>query len=220
MTGLPEPLTEQAQTIDQVWNVFLIGAAAVGGLIIVLLAITVVRDRRRSDRLPEQVHYRIGLEVAYTAIPLVAIIGLLILTLTSLNSVNAHVDDPDLVVDVEASQWQWQFHYPEGDVTVAKATDTDTDVPQLTLPRGQTVEFQLTSPDVIHSFWVPGFLYKRDVIPGEVQIMQVTVTGEPGVYRAACAEFCGLGHTNMRFTVRVVEPDEFASWLSTSGEQQ
>ncbi len=216
-TGLPTPLTEQAQTIGQVWNIFLIGAAMVGTLIIVLLAIIIVKYRRRSDRLPEQVHYRIGLEIAYTVLPFMAIIGLLTLTLISLHSVDGRVDDPDLVIEIEASQWQWQFHYPDSNVTIVQPTDTD--VPELVLPRGETVEFQLTSPDVIHSFWVPGFLYKRDVIPGEVQTMQVNVTGEPGSYAAACAEFCGLGHTNMRFTVRIVESDEFATWLSAAGEQ-
>ncbi len=205
-SGLPKPLTEQAQTIDQVWTVFLVGAAAVGGLILILLVVIAIRFRRRSERLPEQVHYRIPLEVAYTVIPFMAIAGLLAVTLVSLDSVQRSVPDPDLVVEVEGFQWQWQFHYPDGDVTLSPPADSGT--PELVLPRGRTVEFRLESRDVIHSFWVPGFLYKRDVIPGEHQSMQVAVSGDPGSYPAACAEFCGLG------TPTCGSP--FASWSPTT----
>jgi cytochrome c oxidase subunit 2 len=88
-------------------------------------------------------------------------------------------------------------------------------VPELVLPAGSSVEFQLTSLDVIHSFWIPGFRFKRDVFPGETTSFQVDVSERTGIFEntGVCAEFCGLDHHEMRFSVRIVTPEEFDRWL-------
>lgn len=212
MTGLPTPLSEQGDTIIGVWNIFLMIGAGVGVLILGLVAIIIIRFRRRDDGLPEQVHYKIGLEVAYTLIPLAIIIGLFALTLTSLNDVQRTTADPDLVVDVVAFQWQWEFNYDGTAVTLAQSADGE--APILVLPTDRVVEFRLESRDVIHSFWVPGFLLKRDIIPGRPGTLQVDLNGEPGIYRGVCAEFCGLDHTSMRFQVELMTPADFDTWLN------
>lgn len=216
MSGLPAPLTEQGQAVGDVWRIFLIAGAAVGLLVVGLLTVILFRFRRRADGLPEQVHYRIKLEIAYTVVPLLAVAGLFTITLTSLSRVDATSSQPDLVVDVVASQWQWRFRYPDSGVTVERVGATES--PVLVLPTGSTVEFHLESDDVIHSFWVPGFLVKRDVIPGRPQTMQATVDGPPGRYPGVCAEFCGLDHTSMRFEIEIVEPAGFESWLTAQAE--
>lgn len=208
----PPPLTDQAEDVEAVWTVFLIGAVVVAAVVFALIAWSVVRHRRRDDALPEQVHYNIPAEVAYTVIPLLIVAGLFVITYVSLRAVDESDDDPDLTVDVTAFQWQWQFEYPASGVS---STGVGTRYPELVLPAERTVQFNLTSPDVLHSFWVPGFRYKRDVFPEETMSFQADIGTRTGYWEnsGVCAEFCGLDHHQMRFSVRIVTPDEFEAWL-------
>ena len=112
-------------------------------------------------------------------------------------------------MDVTGLQWGWRFQYPESDVTVVGDAHHP---PTLVLPAGRTIGFDLVSVDVIHSFYVPAFLDKRDVVPGEENRVDVTTT-RPGRFSGLCAEFCGLDHARMGFTVDVVPPSEFEAWL-------
>lgn len=208
------PLTEQAEDLDRLWNVFLVGAAIVALIVAGLIVFVVVRNRGRTG-LPTQTRVHIPLELAYTAVPLLVVIALFAMTVGSLREVDRVDDraDVDLVVDVVGFQWQWQFAYAERGVVV---TGTDQERPELALPAGATVRFDLQSVDVIHSFWIPGFRFKRDMFPGDTTTFQVdvgTVTGswpDTGV----CAEFCGLDHAYMRFDVTVLPPEEFDAWLT------
>ena len=136
----------------------------------------------------------------------------------SVNAIDEVADDPDLTVEVIGFQWQWQFDYPASGVSV---TGTEDELPELVLPTGATVQFDLTSVDVIHSFWIPGFRFKRDVFPGQTQTFQVDVGETTGDWAdtGVCAEFCGLDHHKMRFSVRIVTPDEFASWQQERSEE-
>lgn len=210
--GLPSPLTEQADTIAELWSVFVVISLAVFALIVFLILYVSVRYRRRDDKLPPQTHYRIGIEIAYTVIPLLLIAALFVVTLRTIRTVEATTNSPDLVVDVIGFQWQWQFTYPDSGVVIIG--DDDTDPPELVLPSGSSVRFNLESRDVIHSFWIPGFLFKRDLIPGSPSSFDVDVLDETGFYDSgACAEFCGLYHGRMTFTVRIVTASDFDSWL-------
>lgn len=213
LAGVAPPLTEQAQDIDRVWDLFLVIAAIVGLLVLVLVLYSVVRFRRRDDRLPRQVHYNIPFEIAYTIVPLLIVIGLFAVTFVSVRAIGEVDDENDLVVEVVGFQWQWQFTYPEHGVTVL---GTESEVPELVLPAGAKVRFDLESVDVIHSFWIPGFRYKRDMFPGQSSSFEVDIRDRTGAWpnTGVCAEFCGLDHDTMRFSVRIVDAAEFDEWVS------
>ena len=209
--GIPELLTEQAETAADMWRLFLVLALAVLALVLVLVLYVVIRFRRRDDSLPPQTHYRIPLEITYTVLPLLLIVGLFVVTVRSIDDIDEAISSPDLQVDVVGSQWQWQFTYPDSGVIVG---GDDTERPEMWLPAGSSVRFNLETVDVIHSFWVPGFLFKRDLIPGSPSSFDVDVKQTTGRWTSGvCAEFCGLYHDRMDFAVRVVSPDDFQKWL-------
>lgn len=226
MTGLPDPLTSQGETVGDVYSLFLTLALAVLGFVLVLLAFVVLRYRRRDDRLPSQEQYHVGLEAAYTVIPLLLLVGLFAYTVRTIGSIQSETADPDLVVEVVGFQWQWQFTYVEagvvvvGDQPIEDARTGDQPYPVLVVPADATVRFTLESADVIHSFWFPGFRYKEDAIPGTSNTFEVAVTGEPGLYPGGmCAEFCGAYHARMGFDLEILPSDEFDAWLAAQAEE-
>ena len=171
--------------------------------------------RRRSD--PEEVlkpyHESVPLEIVYTSLPVLIVVFLFVISMRANDRVTAVAPDPSLTVRVEAFAWGWRFAYPDGAEVVSSPSSETTAGPVLMLPQGETVRFQLTSTDTIHAFWVPEFLYKKDAIPGRTFEFDVTPT-EVGTFQGHCAEFCGLNHAYMNFSVRVVTPNEFDSWLA------
>lgn len=207
---VPEPLTTQATDLREIWWIFLIAGGVVALIVYGLLAFAIVRYRRRDDLLPPQVHQRLGIEITYTVIPLLVVAGLVVITLGGISVTEALAAEPDVVVDVTGSQWQWEFEYQATDMTGGGDLH---DVPELVLPVDSTVRFNVTSGDVIHSFWVPGFFFKRDLIPGEVQTFDVNMGDETGTFTGKCAEFCGLEHFAMTFTLRIVSAEEFTDWV-------
>ena len=212
--GAPDPASEQGERIHDLWRYFAAAAVGVGVFVTVLLVYVVVRYRRRSDDIPDQRPYNIPVEVIYTVTPLVIVGVLFGFSVATQLDLEDGPDEPDLRVEVVAFQWDWQFRYPESDLVV---TGTPDEVPELVLPVGRTTRLDLETADVIHNFWVPRFLYKRDMIPGVDNEMDVTPT-EVGVHEGVCAEFCGIDHARMRFRVRVVEQDEFDEWLADASE--
>lgn len=118
---------------------------------------------------------------------------------------------PELTIQVEGVQWHWNITYPDGTAVEAP--------PELVLPVDTPIRFELTSPDVLHSFWVPGFRMKQDVVPGRTTVVDVTPTtlgsfeDDPAM-RLQCAELCGTGHARMRLPVRVVESEAFDSYVA------
>lgn len=213
---LAPPLTEQADDIERVWNGFLIAALVLGVLVVALILFVVVRFRRRDASLPHQRREHIPLEIAYTVVPLVVVSALFAITFATVNAGDVGDDEPDLTVAVTGFQWQWQFDYPNQNPDAAvRVVGSDTEIPVLVLPAGERVRFDLTSLDVIHSFWIPGFRFKRDMFPGQTQSFEVDIGDITGDFpdTGVCAEFCGLDHHKMRFSVRIVTPEEFAAWL-------
>jgi cytochrome c oxidase subunit 2 len=208
--GAPPSATEQGDSFTSTWRVFLYGAIAVALLIWVLVLLAVVRFRRRSDAIPNQRQYNIPFELVYTAIPLVIVAGLFVLTLFAENRFTSLADEPDLRVEVTGYQWGWQFTYVDQDVTV---TSGATEAATLVLPVGRTVRFHLVTRDVNHSFWVPEFLEKRDLIPQVDNEIDVEIV-KPGEWTGRCAEYCGLDHWKMRFAVQAVEGPSFDGWLA------
>ena len=211
--GAPPLLTEQAEDIEQIWDAFFYIALGIGAIVVALLGWVILRYRHRDDVLPVQRHAHIPLEIGYTVVPLLIVVGLFAVTFGSVRAIDELGDDTDLVIEVTGFQWQWQFEYPESGVTVVGDETTDA---ELVLPAGASVRFEMTSVDVIHSFWIPAFRFKRDVIPGIVTRFEVDVGDSTGAFPGAgvCAEFCGLDHHKMGFDVRVVTADEFEAWAA------
>jgi cytochrome c oxidase subunit 2 len=174
---------------------------------------SILRYRRRSDDLPSQSHENIPLEIAYTVTPLLVVAVLFGFTVFTQEQVTGAEEDVDLEVEVVGFQWSWEFRYPDLGVDVESTGETD---PVLVLPVGATVRFDLVAEDVNHSFWVPEFLEKRDLIPRVDNHVDVEVT-RAGEWTGRCAEFCGLKHWSMRFGVRAVPQDEFDQWVRDEG---
>lgn len=209
--GLPESVTEQGDTISGVWRFFFITAAAVGGLVWGLILWSVFRYKRRSDELPKQTLFNIPMEIAYTTVPLVIVAVLFIVSMRATERVVDRVENPDLTVDVTGFQWQWRFEYPDEGVIVVGETDRPA---ELVVPVGATVRVNLTSTDVIHAFWLPEFMVKKDAIPDRVNDFDMNVTRAGTFDSGRCAEYCGLNHDDMRFTVRAVTQSEFDAWVA------
>lgn len=212
---VPQAATTQGAQVQGLYNVFLIAAAAVFILVAALIGWSVFRYRASDadEGLPPQVKANVRLELVWWALPTILVIGLFILTAQVLSRVDARNPDPAVQVTVTGFQWQWRFAYDGTDVVIQGTPDQP---PELWLPVGQPVALTLVSPDVIHSFWVPDFLIKRDVVPGRSNRIDLTID-EAGTYSGQCAEFCGLFHDQMLFSIRAVSPAEFEAWLTTQG---
>src|SRR4029079_2919458 len=141
--------------------------------------------------------YAVPIEVLYTAVPILIVAVLFGLSWRTQDEVDALDGKPAAVIDVLGFQWQWQFKYRGDDVTV---TGLPGRPPTMVLPVRETVRLHLDSRDVIHSFYVPHFLYKRDAIPGVNNVVDIDVT-DPGTYKGYCAEFCGLDHARTQFNI-------------------
>ena len=212
--GAPSPASEQGEQIYDLYRWFFAAAVGVGTFVISLLVYVLVRFRRRNDDVPRQNPYNVPIEVLYTAVPLLIVAVLFGFSVRTELAVNEVSDDPDHVIEVLGFQWQWQFRYSETGLVITGTPESGR--PELVLARGETTRLELETPDVNHSFWVPRFLNKRDLIPGVENAIDVTPT-EAGTYEGVCAEYCGLDHARMLFTVRVVEPDEYDEWLEEEG---
>lgn len=212
--GAPEPVSTEGREILELWRGTHWTAAAVGVVIWALVVFSVLRYRRRNDDLPSQGRENIPLEIAYTVAPLVIVAVLFGFTMVTQQRVTALSDDPDVVVDVTGFQWSWQFDYPEEGVSVLS---DGVGAPRMVLPVGSIVRFRLETTDVNHSFWVPKFLVKRDLIPNVDNEIDVTVV-EAGEWVGRCAEFCGLDHYRMRFEVAAVPEVEYQRWLDQQRE--
>jgi cytochrome c oxidase subunit II len=208
--SLPRGATEQAEEMSTVWAVFFWAGVGVAGIVYGLILWSIVRYRRRTGSPPPQTRGATGWEVTYTLIPVALVIVLFLLTLRAETNVEEPVGDPVSTVRVEAFDWSWRFSY-EGTGVVIFGTPEEP--PQMVLPVGRPVRLVLTSADVIHSFYVPSFLFKRDAIPGRTTTFDLTMR-EPGIYSGQCAEFCGLDHHRMRFSIRAVPSSEFETWLA------
>ncbi|UYG16514.1 cytochrome c oxidase subunit II [Brachybacterium huguangmaarense] len=215
-------VTNQTGRIMHMW-VGSWAALVIVGLIVWALIIwcAIAYRRRKGDTgFPIQLRYHVPLEMIFTLIPVVMIMSLFYFTQRDVASTEDVSAQPDLTVNVVAKQWSWDFNYVDADVhepAGVQSFETGTEgaedsLPVLYLPVNETVEFTLDSRDVVHSFWITDFLYKKDMFPGHTNTFQVTPTKE-GTYRGKCAELCGEYHSDMLFNVKVVSPEEFEQHL-------
>ncbi len=207
--------TSQAAAMSAVWRVFLVAGGIVYAIVAGLIVFALVAYRRRDPRVVQAAHFHqnVPLELAWTIVPLLVVAGLFAVTYAAERHVESVVTPAGEVVRVVGFRWSWRFQYPREHVAIEGLS---TAPPELVLPVGRTTEIRLVSSDVIHSFWVPAFLFKRMAIPGRENVFDFTPTKE-GVFPGRCAEFCGEFHAHMSFVVRVVGEAEYARWLRARG---
>ncbi|HEX9635462.1 MAG TPA: cytochrome c oxidase subunit II [Candidatus Limnocylindria bacterium] len=218
----PDPKTEAAKTVwDLYLIVFIMGATVFVG-VEAFIVFAVLRYRRRDDHLPDQLHGNNMIEMIWTAIPTVIVLVLFVLASIALGAVEARTDHPAVTIEVDGFQWQWEFRYLDGDTdpsndVVVKGSPADP--PVMTLPIDEPVRLILRSRDVIHSFYVPHFLIKRDLIPvpedESLNELELSVT-EVGTYGGQCAEFCGDLHARMTFSVQAMTRADYDAWLAAA----
>lgn len=220
---MPEPVTEVGPEVVSFWNWTWIAALAIGVLVWGLLLWCIFAYRKRDESLPTQFRYHVPLEILYTIVPILMVGAIFGKTVEVQNNMLEMREDPDVVVNVAGKMWSWDFNYINEDVyetgqqaaTLNQGTGgVPETLPTLVLPVDSRVEFILTSRDVIHSFWVPQFLQKLDMVPGRVNAFQVTTTQE-GTFDGKCAELCGAYHSEMLFNVQVVPQAEYDAYIES-----
>jgi cytochrome c oxidase subunit 2 len=222
--GWPVGVTPQAENMRTLWTWSVIAALVVGAITWGAMFWAMIFHRRHpgdDDVPPRQTQYNLPVEIVFTVIPTIIVAVLFAFTVQVQNNVNDLDDAPDLKVDVVAFQWNWQFIYPDtrtpDGVPVTTIGTADT-IPILVLPTNQVVEFTQRSNDVIHSFFVPEFNFKRDVFPmpeknDQRNVWRVEQIQREGAFVGRCAELCGAYHAVMNFEVRALNPDLFARYL-------
>jgi cytochrome c oxidase subunit II len=217
--GFPNPVTEQGKIVVSLWQGSWIAGMLVGCVVWGMIVWAVIFHRQRGNKLPPQVRYNMPIEILYTVIPFVLIAVLFYYTAKDENAIDAIPAHSAVTVNVVGFQWSWQFNYKGQGVTEDGAMWDPTlptsqqHLPLLEIPEGETVNFNLTSPDVIHAFWVPEFLFKRDVIPGHPNHFSITAD-QTGTFTGHCSELCGINHSRMLFTLKIVTPSQYKTWIA------
>lgn len=226
--AMPDPITQQGKRILTLWQGSWIAAWFVGAVVWGLIIWCVIAYRKRGEKVPPQLTYNGPIEILYTVVPIIFIAFLFYFTARDTTDINKLSAKPDVTVQVVGFQWDWQFNYlssadQQTAKTVAQVTGDNAHGKPATLelPAGETIRFQLVSPDVIHAFWVPVFLFKRDVIPGRVNQFEVTIDKDKAghTYIGRCTELCGLNHDQMIFYLKVVDPATYQADLAKMTSQ-
>jgi cytochrome c oxidase subunit 2 len=209
-------VTQQGQQSAELYPIIFGIAVAIFILVEGLIIVIAIRFRRKPGQteLPPQTHGSNVLEIAWTLIPAIVVTVIFVLSMGVLVNANADTADPAVTVDVTGFQWQWQFTYPDLKNTQGQPlsyTGAGKDGPVMVLPVGPTVRIRLHSKDVIHSFYVPQFFRKLDVVPGRTNEFEVNIK-DVGIFGGQCAEFCGLSHNEMYFTVDARSTADFQAW--------
>ncbi|MFG6501809.1 cytochrome c oxidase subunit II [Microbacterium sp. P05] len=224
------PATDRVDMVAGLWVNSWIVLLVVGIVTWSLLLFAVITYRRRKGQsgLPVQLRYNMPIEIFYTVVPLILVLGLFAFTARDQTVLETQYDDPEVSITAYGKQWAWDFQYNGEDDENTDAVwtmgvqaqpdadgnfDADT-LPTLYLPVNKTVQIQLNSRDVIHSFWIIDFLYKKDMYIGRENLWSFTPTRE-GTYAGKCAELCGEYHSAMLFNVKVVSEAEYENYLDS-----
>lgn len=201
---MPVEASAQAIPIDWMWNLQVIAMSFLFALIVVPLFYSLIVFRRKKGETGDGEHFEgnTTLEITWTVIPLFAVLTFAYLGAYSLGETR-RVDPEAMVINVTAQQFAWSFEYPDYGITTK----------ELYLPVDKQVLLSMTSRDVIHSFWVPEFRVKQDIVPGRFTEYRITPTLE-GIYQVRCSELCGASHSYMLAAVEVVPEDRFMNWVA------
>jgi cytochrome c oxidase subunit 2 len=216
-------LTNQVDRVIDLWVVSWIVLLIVGVItwILIIWAAVVYRRRKGQTGLPAQLRYNMPIETFYTVVPLILVLGLFAFTARDQIEIESPLPDPDVSIEVYGKRWAWDFNYLNENVYYAgiqaqelPGGSVDTEVlPKIYLPVDQKVEIKIESRDVIHSFWIIDFLYKKDMIPARTNYWYF-IPQEEGIFRGKCAELCGEYHSLMLFEVHVVSQAEYNRQMS------
>ena len=219
--------TNRTEMVSGLWVNSWIVLLAVGVITWGLMGWAAIAYRRRKGQtgLPVQLRYNMPIEIFYTIVPLILVIGFFAFTARDQTILETQTEDPDVAITAIGKQWAWDFQY-DGETdedtvwTMGVQAQTDADgnvlseLPTLSLPVDKTVKIKLQSRDVIHSFWIIDFLYKKDMYIGKDNYWSFTPTRE-GEFAGKCAELCGEYHSMMLFNVKVVSESEYEDYLAT-----
>jgi cytochrome c oxidase subunit II len=212
--AMPKPITAEGHRVLSLWQGSWIAALFVGCIVWGLIIWCVVAYRKRGESTAPQLAFNLPIEVLYTVVPVIFVAVLFYFTARDETAIDRLSANPDVTVEVVGFQWDWQFNYMSSaddasSKILAQVTgDNAHGAPAtLELPAGKTIRFKLVSPDVIHAFWVPAFLFKRDVIPGRENQFELHIDPDKAgtSYIGRCTEFCGLNHDQMIFHLKVVD---------------
>ena len=216
-------LTNQVDRVIDLWVVSWMVLLVVGVItwILIIWAAVVYRRRKGQTGMPAQLRYNMPIETFYTVAPLILVLGLFAFTARDQIEIESPLADPEVSIEVYGKRWAWDFNYLNENVYSAgiqareiPGGSVDLDLlPKLYLPVDKKVEIKIESRDVIHSFWVIDFLYKKDMIPARTNYWYF-IPQEEGVFRGKCAELCGEYHSLMLFEVHVVSQDEYNRQMS------
>lgn len=220
--GWPQAITPQGEKMRTFWMWAALASLVVGLIVWGLTVWTVSFHRKRKgrDELPRQFQYSTALEVILVVVPLAIVSVLFYFTVTTQDYVLAKVPNPNLTVDVIGFQWNWEFDYhgyttPDGQIV--KTIGSSQEIPLLVLPTNEVIQYDLLSTDVIHSFFVPAFNFKRDVFPDPTKNNQdasfQNSIDKAGSFVGHCAELCGTYHSMMNFEVRSMPQDLFNHYM-------
>lgn len=232
--NLTKGVTEVSNRVYDLHMTIFYICCAIGVVVFGLMFISMIRHRKSKNPKPANFHENVKVEIAWTIIPLLILVGMAIPATTTLIAME-DTSDADVTIQVTGSQWKWHYRYFENDVeffsrlaTQQEQIDNKFDKSEnyllevdrpLVIPTGQKVRFLVTSDDVIHSWWVPDFAVKKDANPGFINETWTKVD-EPGIYRGQCAELCGQDHGFMPVVVIAKEPAEYEKWITELEAEQ
>ncbi len=229
---LPEQAGAEAEKVDTLFQIEFIIISVIFGLVMGLMIHSLLFFRAAPDDMSDGkfIHGNIKLEILWTAAPLVLVLILGVYTAVQLDDISEEKEG-EIGIRVIGQQWNWRFIYPsevffteeefaelDADQQSIILSDGGVSTSELVLVQDQTVRLEMLATDVIHSFWIPEFRIKRDVVPGVETILRYTPI-LPGEYRVRCAELCGLQHWAMYADVRVVDEADYSEWIDRSKER-
>jgi cytochrome c oxidase subunit 2 len=215
--------TNHVNEVIGLWNTSWIVLLGVGVLTwgLILWAAIVYRRRKGQTGLPVQLRYNMPIEIFYTVVPLILVLGFFAFTAKTQDNIEKPMAHPQEIINVYGKRWAWDFEYQKENVhsfgvqaQPAKAGETVSDhLNTLYLPVNKRIEIKIHSRDVAHSFWIVNFLYKKDMIPGKTNY-EYFVPEKIGTYQGKCAELCGQYHSLMLFQVKVVSQSDYDAYIA------
>jgi cytochrome c oxidase subunit 2 len=202
-----DPASPAARSVANLHNVILVIAVIVFAVVCALLTYSLVKFRRKSDDDPEpdqDFHGSATLETIWTIIPVGILVVLMVLTFQTFQDTNPN-RPTDMTIRVIGKQWLWEIQYPEHDISL---------IGEMWVPVNTDVKVEVTSDDVIHSYWVPQLGGKMDAVPGYMNTTWFKAD-RLGTFHGQCAEYCGVAHSNMFIEVKVVDQQSFDLWLES-----